>query len=183
MNMYVCDVTCFWNFEKALNVVITTNQNRDFKAQQSFPNVRVCVEKALLVTQGAQSSGSDASDFTGDEDAVFLRLPPGRSYVSRHRYSEFTPRGDPDTERDLQSLDSRRRSSVFRPDMSASTLNGCRRQVSASRVFCCALPSDASARWASSSGGLQPASVNVPRDVMTSVIGSLRQGRWDSRSL
>lgn len=88
-----------------------------------YVNLRFCVEK-LLVTQGAQSSDSDASDFTGDEGAAakLFRLPPGRLHVSRHRYREFKPIGD--TASGLQQVDSPARLSVFLPDMSASTLNG-----------------------------------------------------------
>lgn len=50
-------------------------------------NLRGCVENELLVTQGAQSSDSDASDFTGEEGAVveLSWLPPGGLHVSRHR--------------------------------------------------------------------------------------------------
>lgn len=80
------------------------------------------MEKALLVTQGAHSSDSDASDFTGDDGAavkLFL-LPPGRLHASRHRYRELRPRGDTDTS-GLKTVDS---PSVFLPDISASTLNG-----------------------------------------------------------
>lgn len=124
-------------------------------------NLRGCVENVLLVIQGAQSSGSDASDFTGDEGAAvkLFRLPPGRLHVSRHRYREFKAKGDTATEppSGLQQVDS---ASVFLPDMSASTLNGwCRRTTG--DVFSSAVLSTKSGRLLSSSDELQPRSLKV----------------------
>lgn len=129
----------------------------------SCRNLRGCLEKVLFVTQAAQSSDSDTSDFTQEEGAMFLRLPAGGYCISRHRNSEFTPRVDTAPEPGLQSLESRRRPSVFHPDMSASTLNGCRRQATGSRVFC----SVVSTGLLSSSEELHTASLDVSREFMT----------------
>lgn len=64
----------------------------------------------MLVTHGAQSSDSDASDFTGEEVIVveLCRFPPGGLDVSRHRYREFELAGDTSTEplSGLQQVDS-----------------------------------------------------------------------------
>lgn len=86
------------------------------------------------------------------------------------------------TEPGLQSVDSRRRSSIFHPDMSASTLKGCRRHVAGSCVFCSAVLSSVSARLLSSSEELQPASLKVPGEVITlpSLNGTLRPGQSES---
>lgn len=68
------------------------------------------MENAVLVTHGAQSSDSDASDFTGEEVVVveLFRFPPGGLHVSRHRYREFKLVGDTSSEplSGLQQVDS-----------------------------------------------------------------------------
>lgn len=86
------------------------------------------MEKALVVTHGAQSSDSDVSDFTGDEGAAvkLFWLPPGGVHVSRLTYKELNPVGDKATEHSfgVKQADSPLRLCVFLPDMSASTLKG-----------------------------------------------------------
>lgn len=122
-----------------------------------------------MVTQAAHAP--DPSDFTRDEGAMFLRLPAGRSCVSGHRRSEFPPGADADADADpepaLLSVDSRRTSSVFHPDMSASTLNGCRRQAFGSAVL-----SVVSARVLSSSDELQPREVMTPPGLAGTLAGT-----------
>lgn len=127
-------------------------------------NSRDWVGNTLLVAQGAHSSVSDASDFTGDKGAggeLFLH-PPGELLDSRHRYSEFKPGGENVGFTAVNSL--ALLSVVFLPDISASTLNGwCRR--TAGGDFSSSVSSAEAARWLSSLDELQ--SWKVSRDAIS----------------